>query len=997
MRLLTWNASNLGRGSRELALSRLLDANKVDIAVVTETELPGDAAAIFAINGYATFLPLLGTGEKARVLVFAKLSVAVKIRQDLMAPGVPTVWVELARQRQPNLIIGGAYRQWTSSAQSGALKFGRKFERDQLEVIVAQMRAAAAESRAVVVLGDFNLDTLRAHDDGYNGLPLLSRLLDESSAAGLVRVSTPPTWESHGCFVGADGVSRHRSSCIDHVYSVGVAVTVSVLTDRTTDHRPVLAVVEGREAAAALEPIERRNFKKIRRQGLEDALNLWPWQTIYAMEDVEATTKFVVDGITSALDMVAPVRAIKVRKSDRGDLYLSTDTLDMMRKRDAAAPGGHYRRLRNRVTSLVKRDRLRTNLATLRERRGDPKAMWDLAKTSMGQGRRALPADLKVKGVRTTSAAGTAAAVNEEFVDKILRIRADLAIPSLRSLAWSARPLPVTPPGPPAPQEEKARFSFSFANAKKIAKVIRGLKSTGAVGLDGIPVSVLKLGSDVLAGPISHLVNRSLTSGVVPRGFKIARVVPVYKGKGKQTSDPASYRPVSILPAMSKILECVVKEAIESHLAKVNGLPNSQFGFRPKRSTTAAVATAHAQWTKAQQEGNYVGVLLFDFSSAFDTVDKCQLLPKLEALGIRGTALAWFEDYLSGGRQCVDWSGTLSEFRDVIFGVRQGSILGPLIFLILMSDLPHHLHRGDVSGRHGDVGYADDVSIWVVAKDPRDIKPLLEAKAESIASFARQNGLKLNAGKTQLMVVCPRSKGKIHALSVCVEGTSVHAAKEVELLGVKIAADLSMSAQTKAVAAAAKQRAGMVQRLTHYVPRGPYLKQLALGLVLGKVAYAAAAVAGPRSDSSATPSMGEKATQVALNDVARSLTGSKRRDHVRVGELLEKAEIPSYNALAVKSLALETWNAFRSADGPCGGHNPLGSIMFGAVEESTAELRPTTRSCTAAVIPRPLPLAADTMAAHGVELWNANPELRAAATSRAAKKVATRLGRAAPI
>jgi hypothetical protein len=288
--------------------------------------------------------------------------------------------------------------------------------------------------------------------------------------------------------------------------------------------------------------------------------------------------------------------------------------------------------------------------------------MWDLAKMSMGQARRSLPSDLVVNGVRTSSAAETAAAVNTEFIDKIRRIRTDLAIPSLRSLAWSARPLPVTPPSDAQSDSssdltEKARFSFAFANAKKISRIIKGLKSTGAVGLDGIPVNVLKLGREALAGPISHLVNRSLASGVVPRGFKMARVAPVFKGKGKKATDPASYRPVSILPAMSKVLELVVKEAVESHLAKVNGLPNSQFGFRPKRSTTAAVATAHALWTKARQEGNYVGVLLFDFSSAFDTVDKCQLLPKLAALGVRGTALSWFEDYLTGGRQCVDWSG----------------------------------------------------------------------------------------------------------------------------------------------------------------------------------------------------------------------------------------------------------------------------------------------------------------------------------------------------
>jgi hypothetical protein len=483
---------------------------------------------------------------------------------------------------------------------------------------------------------------------------------------------------------------------------------------------------------------------------------------------------------------------------------------------------------------------------------------------------------------------------------------------------------------------------------------------------------------------------------VVPRSYKLARVVPVFKGKGKDPMDPASYRPVSILPAMSKVLEVVVKEAVMGHLSNVNGLPNSQFGFRPGRSTTAAVATAHAQWTKAVQEGYYVGILLFDFSSAFDTVDKAQLIPKLSALGVGGTALDWFADYMTGGKQCVDWNGSLSSSRDVFFGVRQGSNLGPILFLILMSDLPLCLHASDTGTHHGDVGYADDVSIWVTTKDASKLKLLLEDKADAIARFARQNGLKLNAGKTQLMVATPKSKRKVNSLSVCIEGTSVEASEEVNLLGVKITADLSMASQSLAVAASARQRAGMVRRLTHYVPRGPYLKQLAYGLVMGKVAYAAAAVASPRLDLSGSAMAGEKSTQTAINDVARSLTGNRRADHVPIDDLLSKAAFTSYNELVVKATAMETWKAYWSTDGPDGSRNPLGLIMFGSRENPNISQR-SSRSRTANIVPKPLPLAADTLAANGVEMWNTQSDLRLAATRQASKRAAIKMGKAAPI
>jgi hypothetical protein len=170
----------------------------------------------------------------------------------------------------------------------------------------------------------------------------------------------------------------------------------------------------------------------------------------------------------------------------------------------------------------------------------------------------------------------------------------------------------------PDPTRESAKktFEFTFATAGKIAKIIRGLKATEAMGIDDIPTSVLKKGVEVLAGPISQLVNRSLAEGRIPEAFKVGKVFPVFKGKGKARKDPASYRPVSILPAMSKILEASVKADLEAHLARVNALPWAQYGFRLKRSCTTALAHAHAGWLTGAERGQVIGIMAFDLSAA---------------------------------------------------------------------------------------------------------------------------------------------------------------------------------------------------------------------------------------------------------------------------------------------------------------------------------------------------------------------------------------------
>jgi hypothetical protein len=173
-----------------------------------------------------------------------------------------------------------------------------------------------------------------------------------------------------------------------------------------------------------------------------------------------------------------------------------------------------------------------------------------------------------------------------------------------------------------------------------------------------------------------------------------------------------------------------------------------QYGFRPKRSCTSALVHVHAGWLTGAEMGQVVGIMAFDLSAVFDTVSAEQLLPKLQSLGVSGRALAWFNSYLTGGSQQVSWDGTLSNLIAVRYGVRQGSILVPILFLVLISDMANALGIGDDE----NVVYADDTTIWQAGKTVAEVVNKLTGKAERFAEWSRGSGLTMNASKTQLLL-----------------------------------------------------------------------------------------------------------------------------------------------------------------------------------------------------------------------------------------------------
>ncbi len=909
--------------------------SNADVIIVTEAELSQDD--VIVIPGFNIFRSSLALNGKSRLIALVKDSIqALAIRKSPME-----IWLTLNFSTTP-LTIVGVYRQWQGN------------EKMALENFYSNC-AAALKSSKILILGDFNLDVMRLNDCSYSRATMAADFIETMESMGYFLCGpSSPTYYSYGTYNG-----DKRTSTIDLVFAHGLAPSVSVLDFASTDHRPVLATVTTMRTAPTDSANVKytRNLRRVSAAAFCHAIDENLPNDFYQETNLDVAHLSLVSAITSALDKLAPLRLAKPKQVNGFNLSLASDTLEAIKQRDSTSPAHPlFRTLRNRATKLVRRDAVSGAVRAIDAASDNPKKLWDFAKQHMGYVRPSLPDTL------------SAGKINSYFIDKIEKIRRE--IPAAATLDM------------PTPFASVAKFNFRFPSASKTREVIRSLRNTGALGADGISVASLKLGADAIASPLAHIARLSFQQGTFPSSFKMAIVTPVHKGRGKPAKEESSYRPVSILPAMSKVLEKLVLEPLSSHLSQL--LPNSQFGFRPKRITVAAIAAAHGAWSKAKALKKAVVVAAYDMSSAFDTIDVNLLCTRLGEFGICGTPNQWFRSYLTDRQQKVTAHGTLSESHPVPYGVPQGSILGPLLFLVMMAGFPNFVDIKAHLG--GTIGYADDICCWVTADNDKDARSELERISTRLLEYAAIHKLSVNKAKTQVMWVRTTA-----GPCVSVGDALVTDSKSLDLLGVSFDKGLKTTLYLKAQASATKRICGAIAALSRHLPAFIVTK-VARTLVLGKSGYGAAAAISPRLNESDSINSAVAALQVAINNVARSALCVHKRDKIPIADLLCDSSLPSINRLTVRGLALETWKAIRVRDGPSGQPNPLGCLIGTPGQGSRF-----TRTVAASHLPPPLKCAMPTFVWYAYMLWNSHACLREATTLSEAKKAADHICNLVPL
>jgi retron-type reverse transcriptase len=244
--------------------------------------------------------------------------------------------------------------------------------------------------------------------------------------------------------------------------------------------------------------------------------------------------------------------------------------------------------------------------------------------------------------------------------------------------------------------------------------------------------------------PFTAIINKSLETGEVPSSLKLAKVVPIYKAKNKEEFN--NYRPVSLLPCISKILEKVIHKRLYNFLLLNDVLYKSQYGFRPKHSTSNAITELSNDIITSLENKQLTLAVFLDLSKAFDTIDHMTLLDKLAHYGVRGVALEWFRSYLTNRRQYVQVNDNRSQIDTITYGVPQGSVLGPLLFIIYTNDLPRNLKTVK------SILFADDTTIYQSSNNTEKLYKAMNEQLKILEDWFKANKLSLNASKTNYIL-----------------------------------------------------------------------------------------------------------------------------------------------------------------------------------------------------------------------------------------------------
>ena len=638
------------------------------------------------------------------------------------------------------------------------------------EALEAIIRAIDIESKEHIVLGDLNCNYL----SNSSNTPL-SQLKQLSTTYQFQQLITEPT-----------RITPNSSTLIDIILSnePSKILKSGVLHLGISDHSMVYAVRKfSIPTKNTQKHVTTRSFKNFKSDAFREELKSVPWDIINKCNTPDKMVDLWESMFLKIANTHAPMKTRRVRNKKSPWITSELRKLIINRniiKEQAAltkniSDWNNYKKERNRVNNEIKKAKANYYKTEVEESTGNPKAIWKIINelTNRKCTSNSSITELKVDNNSFKKPAEICEILNDHFTSIGPKLASSLPSGSVQFESY-IKPVSTT-------------FNMRHTSASEVLTLISKLSPNKATGLDNISCRLLKEAGPIIAFSLACIINKSIDTGLFPSKWKRAKVFPLYKHSDRTSAQ--NYRPISVLPAISKICERVIYDQLYCYLNSNGLLSKHQSGFRSLHSTVTALLHLTNDWYLNIDNGLTNLVVFLDLAKAFDTVSHDILLKKLELYGLKGVTLEWFSSYLSDRQQQCVVEECVSKPKLIKCGIPQGSILGPLLFLIYINDLPGCLLHTKVHM------YADDTTLYSSSTSTAELYTKVNEDLNRVRDWLLANKLSLNVTKTEYMFLTTNFRlsnlGKDQAIKI--GKNQIERVKSTKYLGVYLNENLKWS------------------------------------------------------------------------------------------------------------------------------------------------------------------------------------------------------------
>ena len=881
-----------------------------------------DNAAVkshLSVPGYSLEFPRTwDTHGQARLLVYISNEIKYTRKESPQHhDDLPNITLEVGLGRARKTILNYYYREWTGGVSGDSSVVGQQ---QRLEKHISHWKELLGQGKDFISLGDANLCALSWNNPDYRHKTLASQVQTfclEESCYQLVRGFT--RIQSYGDTV--------QQGCLDHV-TTNVPDKCSnpeISAGGASDHMAVMITKYSRDISNQPKTIKKRNYKHFVPEAflkdVLDNLNNGSFDTVLNTSDPDIAASHFSGTFGTILNRHAPLKTYQVRNNYSP--WVSSATKEKMELRDrlkieASEENNieklaEYKQLRNEIKNDLVKDEKEHYRNKFYNREASVGGIWSSVNDFLGTSSRShsnSPNMISYNNQTLTAPRDIANSLNQIFIEKVRKLRNETNADTNEAAKLRLRSWLETR------DSEIAAFELKPIDLTKLRKILKKLKGNRSCGIDFIDGYSIKLAAPILKNILLHLVNLSIEESKFPQFWKTSKINPHFK-KGERCNGE-NYRPVSDIIFVSKIAESAVFEQTFEHFNQNHLWHSNHHGFRPNHSTATALAQLQDIWIRGAEDTKFTAALLLDLSAAFDVVDHRILLDKMALYGFSHNTAKWFESYLMNRSQHVLVESRLSDPLPVgDQGVPQGSLLGPLCFLVFYNDFPAVRSEGE------SVLYADDDTDNVSDSNLQALQHKIQAEADLSTAWVSDNRLVCSGNKTKLLVIGTKELRRVRGgqetkISINVAGHRVEESSSEKLLGLIINNTLTWTNHLhgnedhKGLLPKLSQRNGLVRKLSKLMPpdrlriisNGIFFSLLSYGLqVYGSVSGLVRYADGPGRYQAMSRESSHQ-VQVIMNIVLRALTNLEQETPIWL--LLKRSGFLSFHQMCAHSVLKTT-------------------------------------------------------------------------------------------